>query len=79
MVDNNKNNIILEKETYLCLGSESGDKLEADLVTFREKGQQVKYFSLSFTNPEKQVSSISLDQESFSSLKEFFKQLDWNL
>ena len=75
----NKNNTISEQETYLCLGSEGGDKLEADLVTFREKGQQVKYFSLSFTNSKEQTSSISLDQESFHTLKKFFEQLDWNV
>lgn len=67
----------MEQTTYICLTNEGGDKLEADLVTFREKGQQVKYFAITFTNPENKESSISLDKESFATLKEFFAQLDW--
>jgi hypothetical protein len=78
MEESNKNNT-MEQTTYICLGNEGGDKLEADLVTFREKGQQVKYFALTFTNPENETSSISLDQQSFTTLKEFFAQLDWSI
>jgi hypothetical protein len=74
-----QNNNTMEQTTYICLGNQEGDKLEADLVTFREKGQQVKYFALTFTDPANKSSSISLDQESFTTLKEFFAQLDWSI
>jgi len=76
-MEDSQNNNTMEQTTYICLSNEKGDKLEADLVTFREKGQQVKYFAITFTNPENKESSITLDQESFNSLKEFFTQLDW--
>ncbi|HUS49429.1 MAG TPA: hypothetical protein VMZ91_04655, partial [Candidatus Paceibacterota bacterium] len=65
----------------LCLQSPDHISFEVDLVTFREKGQQTKYLSLSFVdenhNPS-QVFTKSLDQESFNMLKKFFSQLDWN-
>jgi len=68
-------------ETYICLQSSDGVNFEVDLVTFREKGQQTKYLSISFIDESKnpsQVFSKSLDQESFNTLKKFFSQLDWN-
>ena len=34
--------------TYLCLSNPEGQKLEIDLITFREKGQQIKYLSINF-------------------------------
>jgi type VI protein secretion system component Hcp len=71
-------NIIKPGQTYICLDSENGTQFEVDLITFREKGQQVKYLSVSFTDVNKNVVSISLNQESFSTIKSFFKQLDWN-
>jgi len=67
--------------TYICLGSPEGINFEVDLVTFREKGQQTKYLSVSFTDERQSPPSVfgtSLDQESFNTLKKFFSQLDWN-
>jgi len=49
-----------------------------DLITFREKGKQVKYLSVSFIDSKESTVSLSLDEESFNTLKSFFKQLDWN-
>jgi type VI protein secretion system component Hcp len=71
-------NIIKPGQTYICLDSEDGTKFEIDLITYREKGQQVKYLSISFTDANKNVASLSLNQESFDTVKSFFKQLDWN-
>ena len=65
-------------QTYLNLNREDGSKLEVDLITFREKGQQVKYLAITFTDANQNSASISLDQESFNTLKTFFRQLDWN-
>jgi hypothetical protein len=67
--------------TYICLSSPEGINFEVDLVTFREKGQQTKYLSVSFTDERQSPPSVfgtSLDQESFNTLKKFFSQLDWN-
>lgn len=70
------------KSTYLCLVGPDGISVEVDLVTFREKGQQTKYMSISFVdttqNPPATLAAQSFDQESFSSIKKFFEQLDWN-
>lgn len=67
--------------TYICLNSADGVKFEVDLVTFREKGQQTKYLSISFIDETQNpplIFSKSLDQDSFNTLKKFFSQLDWN-
>jgi type VI protein secretion system component Hcp len=71
-------NIIKQGQTYVCLDSENGTKFEVDLITYREKGQQVKYLSISFTDVNENVASLSLNEESFGIVKTFFKQLDWN-
>ncbi len=71
-------NIIEPGQTYICLNSENGTKFEVDLITYREKGQQVKYLSVSFTDVNQNVASLSLSEESFHTIKSFFKQLDWN-
>ena len=73
-----KKPVIAPGDTYICLNSEDNTKLEIDLITFREKGQQVKYLSVSFTDKNNNVASLSLNQESFDTIKLFFKQLDWN-
>jgi hypothetical protein len=71
-----------KKVTYMCLSGSDGVNLEVDLVTFREKGQQTKYLSISFVDttqePPVTLSSQALDQNAFIEIKEFFKQLDWN-
>lgn len=69
--------------TYIRLGNEEAGELEIDLISYRQKGEQVKYMSLSFSgknpkNSEAQESSVSLDEETFYALKKFFLQLDWN-
>lgn len=80
--DNPNNNNTTQKPepiTYICLGNpDDGSKLELDLVTFREKGQQIKYFSVNFSEPEGKISKISLDENSFNEIKKYFLQLDWN-
>ena len=71
-----------KKVTYMCLNSSDGINFEADLVTFREKGQQTKYLSISFVDTSQEppvvISSKAFDQNAFLEIKEFFKQLDWN-
>lgn len=71
-------NIEKPGQTYICLDSENGTKFEVDLITYREKGQQVKYLSVSFTDANENVASLSLNKESFDTIKSFFKELDWN-
>jgi type VI protein secretion system component Hcp len=71
-------NTIKPGQTYICLDNENGTKFEVDLITYREKGQQVKYLSVSFTDTNQNIASLSLNQESFDTIKLFFKQLDWN-
>lgn len=71
-------NTIEPGQTYICLNNEDGTKFEVDLITFREKGQQVKYLSFSFTDAKQNTATISLTEESFNIIKSFFKQLDWN-
>lgn len=70
------------KSTFLCLMGPDGVSVEVDLVTFREKGQQTKYLSISFVDTSQgeptTLAAQSFDQESFYSLKKFFEQLDWN-
>lgn len=75
----------MTSKTYLCLGNPENPKdgqLELDLIAYREKGEQTKYLSLSFSQPdeggESNSVSVRLNEESFNSIKEFFKQLDWN-
>lgn len=71
-------NIIKPGQTYVSLDSGDGSKFEVDLITYREKGQQVKYLSVSFTDSNQNVASLSLNQESFNTIKSFFANLDWN-
>lgn len=70
--------VITPGQTYICLNSEDKSKFEVDLITYREKGQQVKYLSVSFTDANENTASLSLNEESFDNIKLFFKQLDWN-
>lgn len=71
-------NIITPGQTYICLNSDDNSKFEVDLITYREKGQQVKYLSVSFTDKNQNTASLSLNEDSFDDIKLFFKQLDWN-
>jgi hypothetical protein len=55
-----------EQDTYLLLGDEaSGLKLEIDLVTYREKGERVKYFSIALTNSENVVTQPLLSDSNY--------------
>lgn len=75
----------MSSKTYLCLGDQSNPAsgtLELDLVVFREKGEQTRCLNITFGqkngNNEPSSVSISLNEESFNSIKEYFKNLDWN-
>ena len=70
--------------TYMCLGNKENPDagiLELDLVVFREKGEQTRYLSISFAQPDEKGNmksvSINLNEESFQNVKKFFEQLDW--
>jgi len=69
-----------EKTTYLHLSDAESGMFEIDLVTFREKGQQTKFLSVTFTSNENGAKPVtkSFDEESFNTIKSFFAQLDWN-
>lgn len=76
--NNTIQNNIPKQTTYLCLDSLDGTKFEIDLITYREKGQQVKYLAISFTDAAQNVASLSLNEESFDNVKKFFSDLNWN-
>ncbi len=71
-------------QTYLAIGEPETSMLEVDLVTFREKNQEMRYLGLAFTgnNPktnEPQEAFINIDnEEAFLIIKNFFAQLEWN-
>lgn len=72
-----------QPQTYIGIGSQENGSLEFDLIAFREKGQQVRYLSITFSgnNPktgESQESFINIDEEAFNTVKDFFRQLEWN-
>lgn len=68
-------------DTYMYLENATGT-LEFDLINFREKGKQIKYFSILLNtrneNNELIPTAFSLDDESFTAIKKFFSQLEWN-
>lgn len=70
--------------TYLCIGNEESGQLEVDLIQFREKNISMRYLSFTFSgiNPKTgqiQSAFINIDnEEAFLTIKNFFKQLDWN-
>lgn len=75
----------MASKTYLSLGDPANPKsgmLELDLVVFREKGEQTRYLSVTFSQKdgdnEPASVSINLNEESFNSIREYFKNLDWN-
>ncbi len=71
-------------QTYLSIGDSENALLEIDLVTFREKNQEMRYLGLNFSgnNPktgQPQEAFINIDNEEvFNELKRFFSQLEWN-
>lgn len=73
-------------KTYLMLGNKdestnSENIMELDLITARHKGEEIRYLSINFQKligSQVSENSISLDEEGFNNLKEFFAQLSWN-
>ena len=71
----------MANKTYLALGDAANPNsgtLEFDLIVFREKGEQTRYLNVTFGEKDQNPTSISLNEESFNSIKEYFKNLDWN-
>ena len=70
--------------TYICIGNENDGQLDVDLVQFREKNVSMRYLSFTFSgvNPKTgqlQSAFINIDnEEAFSTIREFFLQLNWN-
>lgn len=77
-------NNISKSQTYLSLGDEESGFIEIDLVTMRQKNEEVRYLGFTFTGVniktnEKQEGYITLEsKEQFDTLKNFFAQLEWN-
>ncbi len=77
-------NNISKNQTYLSLGDEDSGLIEIDLVTMRQKNEEVRYLGFTFTGVniktnEKQEGYITLEsKEQFDTLKNFFAQLEWN-
>jgi len=74
---------ITESPTYLKVGDETSS-LEFDLVTFRQKGKEERYLSVSFTGyninkepVEVQEAFINVGEEDFNRIKSFFSNLEW--
>lgn len=72
-----------ESPTYLKVGDETSS-LEFDLVTFRQKGKEERYLSISFLGynvnkepVENQEAFINIGEEDFNKIKTFFFNLDW--
>jgi hypothetical protein len=68
-----------DSNTYVNLKTADGISLEIDLVSFRQKGEQVKFLSISILKEEKESEQINLDEQGFLRLKEFFSSLSWEL
>jgi len=69
-------------DTYIGLKNEDS-LFEIDLSTARQKGQEIRYLSISFEginimNGEQQNAFMNLDENNFVLLKKFFSQLEWN-
>jgi hypothetical protein len=82
--ENKNTNIKKSVQTYIAIGDIETSMLEVDLVTFREKNQEMRYLSMSYAgiNPktgDPQEAFINIDnEEAFNILKNFFMQLEWN-
>ncbi len=65
--------------TYLSLKNEDNIQLEFDLISFREKGKQVKFLSINIKQGEEDEGKlINLDEDGFNRIQEFFKNLKWD-
>jgi len=71
-------------QTYLNIGTPETGMLEIDLISFRQKNEEARYLSLSFTSMSKSGEDsepviFAIDnEEAFLTLKNFFTQLNWN-
>lgn len=79
----------LDKSTYIRVGSEEFGIIDIDLVTYRQKDEEVRYLlieSAGFSgeydeagNPVPTKTSVMIDsEEQFNKLKDFISNLDWN-
>jgi len=77
----------VDAETYFEFKAKNNSKLEFDLVTFREKGVETRYLSISINWPrtlngnkeaeyDKTMITIG-SKEDFEELKKFIGQLNW--
>jgi hypothetical protein len=75
--------------TYIEIVTEKDEQgqplsvLEVDLVISREKGQETRSLSINFAGIDTEKKeliekSVSIDEEGFYILKQFFSQLEWN-
>ena len=76
-------NIKNPQETYLGLSNGNDGNIEFDLVTARQKGQEIRYLSISIQGisegtSEIQNASINVDEETFKRIKAYFTNLEWN-
>lgn len=81
---NGKSQIQEPAKTYLNIGTPETGMLEIDLISFRQKNEEARYLSLSFTGMQKSGEEsepviFAIDnEEAFLTLKNFFIQLSWN-
>ena len=87
MDQENDNTLIMsttKPQTYIAIGDITSGLLEIDLVTLRQKNDEIRYLALSFSGTnakteKEQESFINIEnEEQFNALKKFFAQLDWN-
>lgn len=72
MEENQENAQSTEIKTYLGLGNDEAGNIEFDLVSHREKGELIRYLSISINDKK-----INIDEDAFNSIKQFFQQLEW--
>ena len=76
-------------KTYFNMGSEETGSIEIDLVSLRQKNEELRYLTISIIEPnppevdnsesDVKTTTFALDNEdSFLKLKNFFEQLVWN-
>jgi len=74
------------KDTYFVLGNEGVGKMEIDLVTYREKGEETRYIAMMFSGmnikeepPTPQEAFFNIEtKEEFSDFKKFIANLNWD-
>ena len=70
--------------TYIQINGENS-LLEFDLITFRQRGEEARYLSVSLTGmditkdePIPQEAFVNIDEDGFRKIKSFFEQLEWS-